>query len=63
MRLARPVAVEIESQWTARKREQAGIFLTLQVRPPAENPRPKPALSGVEWAKLGRGTLESKNGI
>jgi putative transposase len=32
--------VEIESQWTARKREQAGIFLTLKVQSPAEKPRP-----------------------
>jgi putative transposase len=32
--------VEIESQWTARKREQAGIFLTLKVRSLAEKPRP-----------------------
>jgi putative transposase len=32
--------VEIESQWTARRREQAGIFLTLKVRSPAEKPRP-----------------------
>jgi hypothetical protein len=31
---------EIESQWTARKREQAGIFLALKVRSPAEKPRP-----------------------
>jgi len=32
--------VEIESQWTVRKREQAGIFLTLKVRSTAEKPRP-----------------------
>jgi hypothetical protein len=32
--------VEIESQWTARKREQARIFLTLKVRSSAEKPRP-----------------------
>lgn len=38
--------VEIESQWTARKREQVGIFLTLRLRPPAENPRPSAALTG-----------------
>jgi putative transposase len=31
-------AVEIESHWTARKREREGIFPTVQVRP--ENPRP-----------------------
>jgi putative transposase len=35
--------VEIESQWTARKREQAGIFPTVKVRPSAENPRPSGA--------------------
>jgi putative transposase len=38
--------VEIESQWTARKREQAGILLTVRVRPPAENPRPSRAWTG-----------------
>jgi putative transposase len=43
-------AVEIESQWTARKREQAGIFLTLKLRYPAKTPA---------QAELGRGTLES----
>jgi len=32
--------VEIESQWTARKRERAGIFLTLKLHSPTENPRP-----------------------
>jgi hypothetical protein len=44
--------VEIESQWTARRREKLGIFPTVQVRT-VENPRP---------AKLGRGTLESSIG-
>ena len=34
-------AVEIESQWTARKRERAGIFPTVKVR--SENPRPSGA--------------------
>ena len=43
--------VEIESQWTARKRERAGIFLTLKVRAPAETPA---------QAELGRGTLGSR---
>ena len=38
--------VEIESQWTARKREQAGIFPTVRVRLPAENPRPSGAWTG-----------------
>ena len=42
--------VEIESQWTARIRERAGIFPTLKVRGQAEKPRPKPALSEVERA-------------
>ena len=36
-------AVEIESQWTARKREQHGIFPTVKRHPPAENPRPSQA--------------------
>jgi putative transposase len=35
--------VEIESQWVARKRELAGIFPTVKVRPSAENPRPSRA--------------------
>jgi len=34
--------VEIESQWTARKREQTGIFPTVRGRP-LENPRPSGA--------------------
>jgi putative transposase len=38
--------VEIESQWTARKRERAGIFPTMAVRAPAENPRPSRAWTG-----------------
>ncbi len=38
--------VEIESQWTARKRERAGILPTIRVRPPAENPRPSEAWTG-----------------
>jgi len=41
--------VEIESQWTARRRERAGIFPTLTIRPPAKSPA---------QAELGRGTLE-----
>ncbi len=31
--------VEIESQWTARQRERAGIFLTLKMRAVTEKPR------------------------
>jgi putative transposase len=42
--------VEIESQWTARKREQRGIFPIL--RPPAKSPA---------QAKLERGTLEIRD--
>jgi hypothetical protein len=42
--------VEIESQWTSRKRERAGIFPTVKVRAPAENPA---------QAKLERGTSGS----
>jgi len=38
--------VEIESQWTARRRERAGIFPTVRVRLPAENPRPSGAWTG-----------------
>ena len=38
--------VEIESQWTARWREKMGIFPTLKVRAPAENPRPSKAWTG-----------------
>jgi putative transposase len=38
--------VEIESPWTARKREQAGVFQMVRVRPPAENPRPSGAWTG-----------------
>src|ERR1700676_4219625 len=39
-------AVEIESQWTARIREHAGIFPTLTVRTVAEKPRPSGAWTG-----------------
>jgi putative transposase len=35
--------VEIESQWTARRREQLGVFPTAKLRSPAENPRPSGA--------------------
>jgi putative transposase len=31
--------VEIESQWTARRRERAGVFLAAAVRVAAEKPR------------------------
>ncbi len=43
--------VKIESQWTARKREQRGIFPTVKVPSPAEIPA---------QAKLEQGTLDSK---
>ncbi|MGA7218474.1 MAG: hypothetical protein WBX38_09175 [Candidatus Sulfotelmatobacter sp.] len=42
--------VEIESQRTARKREQAGIFLTLKKREPAKSPA---------QAEVGQGFLET----
>jgi len=35
--------VEIESQWTARMREQGGIFPVVKGQPSAENPRPSGA--------------------
>jgi putative transposase len=35
--------VEIESQWTARMREQSGIVPTVKAQPSAENPRPSRA--------------------
>jgi len=38
--------VEIESQWTARIRERAGIFPTLTVRTVTEKPRPSEAWTG-----------------
>ncbi len=38
--------VEIESQWTVRKRERAGIFVTLKMRAPAKDP-PKRSLDGA----------------
>jgi len=38
--------VEIESRWTARRREQAGIVPIVKVRLPAENPRPSGAWTG-----------------
>ena len=44
--------VEIESQWTARRRERLGIFPTLTYRRQVKTPA---------QAKLGRGTLESSN--
>src|SRR5437899_5633361 len=40
-----PGPVEIGSQWTARRRERAGIFPTVRVRPPKT--RPKRSLSGA----------------
>ena len=42
--------VEIESQWTARRRERLGIFPALRLRPQAEIPA---------QAELGRGTRKS----
>src|SRR5207302_8054785 len=40
-------AVEIESQWTARKREQAGDFLTVRTRSCEEKLPPKRSLDGA----------------
>jgi putative transposase len=39
-------AVEIESQWTARRREQLGIFPTVRTRSAEENPRSSEAWTG-----------------
>jgi len=44
-------AVEVDSQWTAKHLERAGVFLKLE---DANRSRKSPA-----QAKLGRGTLES----
>jgi putative transposase len=44
--------VEIESQWTARKREQAGVFPTVKLRSQQKGPA---------QAELGRVTLVSRN--
>jgi len=49
--------VEIESQWTARKREWAGVFPKIKVRSLTEDTRPRPALSAVEGVKLERDTF------
>jgi len=38
--------VEIESQWTARNRERAGVFPTVRLRSPAAKPRPSGAWTG-----------------
>jgi putative transposase len=45
--------VEIESQWTARKREWAGVFPTVKMRSPQKSPA---------QAKLERATLGNGNG-
>ncbi len=39
-------ALEIESQWTARRRERAGIFPSVRMRSGEENPRPSGAWTG-----------------
>jgi hypothetical protein len=41
-----PGTVEIESQWTARRRERMGVFLIVQTRPPKDIP-PKQSLDGA----------------
>ena len=38
--------VQIESQWTARRRERAGIFPTVRLRDPKEKPLPSGAWMG-----------------
>ena len=38
--------VEIESQWTAHRREQLAILPVVKIRPYAENPRPSGAWTG-----------------
>src|SRR5271168_3897236 len=43
--------VEIESQWTARKREWAGVFPTVKMR----SPQKTPAQAELERATLGNG--------
>jgi len=43
--------VEIESQWTARKREWAGVFPTVKMR----SPQTSPAQAELERATLGNG--------
>ncbi len=43
--------MEIESRWTVRRREQAGVLPTVRIAQPRKTPA---------QAKLGRGTLESK---
>ncbi len=43
--------VEIESQWTARKREWAGVFPTVKMR----SPQKSPAQAELERATLGNG--------
>ena len=35
--------VELESQWTVRRRERTGIFPTVRIRSVKENPRPSGA--------------------
>ncbi len=48
-----PGPVEIESQWTARKRERAGLFPIVRIRPPATgNPRPRKASAGHPATRL-----------
>jgi putative transposase len=46
-------AVQIESQWTARARERAGIFLMLKILPAGESPRPSEAWTGHPLERSG----------
>ena len=41
--------VEIESQWTARRRAQGGVFPTVGDAASAEKPPPKRSLDGAPW--------------
>ena len=51
--------VEIESHWTARERERAGMFPTVRVGNP-EKTRPRLALSEVERTKLEQGPEKTR---
>ena len=53
-------SVEIESQWTARRRERLGIFPMLKVRAPAEKPRPSER--SCEETRLTRNSRSKRQG-
>jgi putative transposase len=54
-------SVEIESHWTARVRERAGIFPTVRMRPTHENPRPSGARSLDSARDFGSGLRRPLN--